>query len=312
MLLRPEEKARGPLGGSSTGSTASSAARPTATSASRGSLIRKSAGQSRRCCSASALAAGCFGAQAPVRLPAGGRPGLSLRRRAAAQCRLAPAHRRGRAQKVEEILRNTPGVEVRHHRHRLQPAEQRAEHLQRLLLRHARRRGSERKKPEEQYAAIKAHLNAELGELPEGDCVRLFAAGHSRRRHLAAASPSCSKTAPGRTSTFLAENVDKFLDAARKRPEIAGVQHHVPAERAAGLRRMSIATRCSSRASTSAHVYQTLQTFMGGYFVNYFNRFGRQWQVYRPGRRRVPHEGGKRRPVLCAQHATARWCRSAR
>ena len=27
-------------------------------------------------------------------------------------------------------------------------------------------------------------------------------------------------------------------------------------------------------------VYQTLQTFMGGYFVNYFNRFGRTWQVY--------------------------------
>ena len=27
-------------------------------------------------------------------------------------------------------------------------------------------------------------------------------------------------------------------------------------------------------------VYKTLQTFMGGYFVNYFNRFGRQWQVY--------------------------------
>ena len=27
-------------------------------------------------------------------------------------------------------------------------------------------------------------------------------------------------------------------------------------------------------------VYRTLQAFMGGYFVNYFNRFGRQWQVY--------------------------------
>jgi multidrug efflux pump subunit AcrB len=27
-------------------------------------------------------------------------------------------------------------------------------------------------------------------------------------------------------------------------------------------------------------VYQTLQTFMGSYFVNYFNRFGRQWQVF--------------------------------
>src|SRR5208283_2775680 len=29
-----------------------------------------------------------------------------------------------------------------------------------------------------------------------------------------------------------------------------------------------------------AGVYQTMQTFMGGYLVNYFNRFGRQWQVY--------------------------------
>jgi HAE1 family hydrophobic/amphiphilic exporter-1 len=27
-------------------------------------------------------------------------------------------------------------------------------------------------------------------------------------------------------------------------------------------------------------VYQTLQCFMGGVFVNYFNSFGRQWQVY--------------------------------
>ena len=27
-------------------------------------------------------------------------------------------------------------------------------------------------------------------------------------------------------------------------------------------------------------VYQTLQCFMGGAFVNYFNRFGRQWQIY--------------------------------
>jgi HAE1 family hydrophobic/amphiphilic exporter-1 len=27
-------------------------------------------------------------------------------------------------------------------------------------------------------------------------------------------------------------------------------------------------------------VYQTLQAFMGGAFVNYFNRFGRTWQVY--------------------------------
>ncbi len=29
-----------------------------------------------------------------------------------------------------------------------------------------------------------------------------------------------------------------------------------------------------------ADVYQSLQCFMGGAFVNYFNSFGRQWQVY--------------------------------
>ncbi len=27
-------------------------------------------------------------------------------------------------------------------------------------------------------------------------------------------------------------------------------------------------------------MYRTIQTFMGGYFINYFNQFGRQWQVY--------------------------------
>jgi hydrophobic/amphiphilic exporter-1 (mainly G- bacteria), HAE1 family len=27
-------------------------------------------------------------------------------------------------------------------------------------------------------------------------------------------------------------------------------------------------------------VYETIQTFMGGSFINYFNRFGRDWQVY--------------------------------
>jgi len=29
-----------------------------------------------------------------------------------------------------------------------------------------------------------------------------------------------------------------------------------------------------------SQVYKTLQAFMGGAFINYFNRFGRQWQVY--------------------------------
>ena len=52
-------------------------------------------------------------------------------------------------------------------------------------------------------------------------------------------------------------------------------------------------------------VYQTLQAFMGGDFVNYFNRFGRQWQVYvqAEGEYRTDAEGPG--PVLRAQQRTA-------
>ena len=39
-------------------------------------------------------------------------------------------------------------------------------------------------------------------------------------------------------------------------------------------------TKSSSRAWPINDVYRTIQAFMGGLFVNYFNRFGRQWQVY--------------------------------
>ena len=56
-------------------------------------------------------------------------------------------------------------------------------------------------------------------------------------------------------------------------------------------------------------VYQTMQTFLGGYLVNYFNRFGRQWQVYveAEGDYRTKHR--RYEPVLCLQQSQARWCR---
>ena len=58
-------------------------------------------------------------------------------------------------------------------------------------------------------------------------------------------------------------------------------------------------------------VYRTIQAFMGGLFMNYFNRFGRQWQVY------VEAEGDYRAAwitwviSMCAI-TTARWCRFPR
>ncbi len=39
-----------------------------------------------------------------------------------------------------------------------------------------------------------------------------------------------------------------------------------------------------------AALYQTVQTFMGGALVNYFNRFGLQWQVYVQADGDYPHQ----------------------
>jgi HAE1 family hydrophobic/amphiphilic exporter-1 len=83
----------------------------------------------------------------------------------------------------------------------------------------------------------------------------------------------------GNDIPYLAANVDKFLAAARKRPEIAGIntsflpsvpQQFVEVDRDKALK----------QGVPISDVYTSLQAFMGGIFVNYFNRFGRQWQVY--------------------------------
>ena len=55
-------------------------------------------------------------------------------------------------------------------------------------------------------------------------------------------------------------------------------------------------------------VYQTLQAFLGGLYVNQFNRFGRQWTVFLQAEGDGPHQAGGHRPVLRAQQRRATWC----
>jgi HAE1 family hydrophobic/amphiphilic exporter-1 len=78
---------------------------------------------------------------------------------------------------------------------------------------------------------------------------------------------------------FLARQTGVFLAAVRQRPEFAWItttllpgvpQYFADVDRDKILRQ---------NVDLGA-VYQTLQSFMGGSFVNYFNRFGRVWQVY--------------------------------
>ncbi|HVP42926.1 MAG TPA: efflux RND transporter permease subunit [Terriglobales bacterium] len=83
----------------------------------------------------------------------------------------------------------------------------------------------------------------------------------------------------GKDPAFLAENTAKFLAAARQRPEFALLfttllpsvpQLFAEVERDKALK----------QGINLASVYQTLQCFLGGAFVNYFNQFGRVWQLY--------------------------------
>jgi HAE1 family hydrophobic/amphiphilic exporter-1 len=83
----------------------------------------------------------------------------------------------------------------------------------------------------------------------------------------------------GRDPAFLAANMVAFLAAARQRPEFAllftTLLPSVP-QLFAEVDRDKVLKQGINLAS----VYQTLQAFMGSTFVNYFNQFGRVWQVY--------------------------------
>ena len=136
----------------------------------------------------------------------------------------------------------------------------------------------ERKTPEEQYDAIRAHLNRELRQLPAGVSIA-FSPPAIPGVGTSGGVTFMLEDRAGHDFSFLAKNVDTFMQAARKRPELASVfttmlpavpQVFVNVQR----------DKVLAQGVNLGDVYKTLQAFMGGSFINYFNRFGRQWQVY--------------------------------
>jgi HAE1 family hydrophobic/amphiphilic exporter-1 len=83
----------------------------------------------------------------------------------------------------------------------------------------------------------------------------------------------------GRDPAFLAENTDKFLAAARKRPEFARLFTTLLPS-APQLFAEVDQDKVLKQGIALPSVYQALQAFLGGAFVNYFNQYGRVWQVY--------------------------------
>src|ERR1700745_4044228 len=136
----------------------------------------------------------------------------------------------------------------------------------------------ERKSRSEQLQAIKQHINEGLSALPEGIAFS-FSPPAIPGVGTSGGFTFVLEDRAGKDLRFLSTNLETFLTEARKRPEIAGVsttslasvpQLYADVDRAKVIKQ-GVAIK---------DVYQTLQTFMGGLFINYFNRFGRQWQVY--------------------------------
>jgi len=137
---------------------------------------------------------------------------------------------------------------------------------------------AERKAPEEQYEAIKAHLNEELAKVSEGIAFS-FPPPAIPGVGTSGGFTFMLEDRAGKSPEFLSENLTKFLAAARKRPELGSIyttalpavpQVYVDVDR----------PKVIAQGVQLSDVYKTMQTFMGGLLVNYFNRFGRQWQVY--------------------------------
>jgi len=137
---------------------------------------------------------------------------------------------------------------------------------------------SDRTTRAEQYQEIKARLNKELSKLPEGTAFS-FSPPAIPGVGTSGGFQFVLEDRAGRDVQFLSDNLTRFMAAARKRPEIGALsttflpsvpQQFVEVDQAKVLK----------QGVAINDVYQAIQTFMGGLFINYFNDFGRTWQVY--------------------------------
>jgi len=89
---------------------------------------------------------------------------------------------------------------------------------------------------------------------------------------------------------YLDRNLKAFLAAARKRPELAGVTSLFNTGTPQILAEVD-RDKALKQGVAVGDVYQTLQAYLGGLYLNQFNRFGRQWRVY------LQAEGDERKSV---------------
>jgi hydrophobic/amphiphilic exporter-1 (mainly G- bacteria), HAE1 family len=136
----------------------------------------------------------------------------------------------------------------------------------------------DRKTQAEQYQSIRARLNQELRRLPEGT-VFSFSPPAIPGVGSAGGVTFVLEDRAGKDVQFLADNLNKFMASARRRPEIGSIfTTFVPSVPQKFINVDKDKVLKQGVALTD--VYNTVQAYMGGLFVNYYNDFGRTWQVY--------------------------------
>ena len=181
------------------------------------------------------------------------------------------------AREIEDILAQTPGVEstssvVGFNLLSLTRSSYNAFFFVTL------KEWGERQTREEQYQSIRQSVNQKLAALRQGIAFS-FSPPAIPGVGTSGGFTFILEDRSGGDVAFLANNTNMFLAAARQRPELAAVNTtllpNVPQQFIAVDREKVL-----KQGLDIKDVYRTIQAFMGGSFINYFNRFGRQWQVY--------------------------------
>ncbi len=136
----------------------------------------------------------------------------------------------------------------------------------------------ERKGPTLTSAAIVQSLNKQFAGINDA---RVFAVGPPAIPGISAQGgfSMMIQDRSGQSYDYLAQNVGKFMAEAKKRPELTGVRPNFsPA--VPQLFADVDKDKALQEGVPISDVYNALQTFLGGSYVNDFSRFGRQWRVF--------------------------------
>jgi HAE1 family hydrophobic/amphiphilic exporter-1 len=137
----------------------------------------------------------------------------------------------------------------------------------------------DRKSKDEQFDALQGNIAKALGGIKQGIAFSFPPPAIAGLGTSGGVSMVLEDRSGNADPAFLTNNLYKFLGALSKRPEIAAaIPTYFPAvpQLYVDVDREKVA----QQQVNIGDVYTTMQAFLGGSLVNYFNRFGRQWQTY--------------------------------